>query len=110
MNDIKNKLDRITKITEEIFDKINNENIEEIVELVTERGVIVEEIVANNVKYNIDLEKEYRLFSLNEEINIKIQELKRDLKREMELLNKNKKANSIYGKKFENIYFLNKKI
>lgn len=107
---MKNYLIKYKELTEKILDEIKKEELEKAINLMNNRANLLEEMSNINIDKNIDLEKELSLISLNKEIENEINKQKKHLKVEMETVKKSKMANSIYGKKFEDIYFLNKQI
>lgn len=107
---MKNYLIKYKELTEKILYEIKKEELENALKVMDERELLLKEMSNINIDKNIDLEKELSLISLNKEIENEINRQKKYLKVEMEMVKKNKMANSIYGKKFEDIYFLNKQI
>ena len=107
---MKNYLIKYKELTEKILDEIKKEELENALKVMDERELLLKEIRNINIDKNIDLEKELSLISLNKEIENEINRQKKYLKLEMETVKKSKMANSVYGKKFEDIYFLNKQI
>lgn len=107
---MKNYLIKYKELTEKILDEIKKEELENAINLMNNRESLLEEMSNINIDKNIDLEKELSLISLNKEIENEINRQKKHLKVEMEMVKKSKIANSVYGKKFEDIYFLNKQI
>lgn len=107
---MKNYLIKYKELTEKILDEIKKEELENALKVMDERELLLKEMSNINIDKNIDLEKELSLISLNKEIENEINRQKKHLKVEIEMVKKSKIANSVYGKKFENIYFLNKQI
>ena len=107
---MKNYLIKYKELTEKILDEIKKEELENALKVMDERELLLKEMCNINIDKNIDLEKELSLISLNKEIENEINRQKKYLKVQMETVKKSKIANSVYGKKFEDIYFLNKQI
>ena len=107
---MKNYLIKYKELTEKILYEIKKEELENALKVMDERELLLKEMSNINIDKNIDLEKELSLISLNKEIENEINKQKKHLKVEIEMVKKSKIANSIYGKKFEDIYFLNKQI
>lgn len=107
---MKNYLIKYKELTEKILDEIKKEKLENALKVMDERELLLKEMSNINIDKNIDLEKELSLISLNKEIEDEINRQKKYLKIEMDKVKRSKMANSIYGRKFENIYFLNKQI
>ena len=107
---MKNYLIKYKELTEKILDEIKKEKLENALKVMDERELLLKEMSNINIDKNIDLEKELSLISLNKEIENEINKQKKYLKVQMETVKKSKIANSVYGKKFEDIYFLNKQI
>lgn len=107
---MKNYLIKYKELTEKILDEIKKEESENALKVMDERELLLKEMSNINIDKNIDLEKELSLISLNKEIENEINKQKKYLKVQMETVKKSKIANSVYGKKFEDIYFLNKQI
>lgn len=107
---MKNYLIKYKELTEKILDEIKKEELENALKVMDERELLLKEMSNINIDKNIDLEKELSLISLNKEIENEINKQKKYLKVQMETVKKSKIANSVYGKKFEDIYFLNKQI
>lgn len=107
---MKNYLIKYKELTEKILDEIKKEELENALKVMDERELLLKEMSNINIDKNIDLEKELSLISLNKEIENEINRQKKYLKVEMETVKKSKMANLVYGKKFEDIYFLNKQI
>ena len=63
-----------------------------------------------SIDKSIDLEQEYNIYSIDEEIRNEINKQKVNIKVEMEENKRKKAANSVYGRQFEDIYFINKQI
>lgn len=105
-----NYLIKYKELTGKIYEEIKSENLEEASKLITERQSLLDEM--NKVEFygNVDIEKEFSLVSLDKEIQDEINKQKVKVKYQMDELKRQKTASSIYGKQFEDIYFVNRQI
>lgn len=110
MDNIRELLLKFKEVSNEILKALKNDDIEKCLKFVEDREELLIEIKKVKIDKNIDLEKEYCLYSINKEINDEINSLKESLRSEMSKLNRERRANTTYGKQFEDIYFLNKTI
>ena len=92
-----------------ILDTLKNENINEAEALFASREEIIRNIsnvlTEENKKMNIS-----DIISIDREISESLNVLKANVKEQMKNLKKQRDAQNIYGKQFENIYFINKQI
>ena len=99
------------ELSNEIINVINQGKEEECADLIIERQGIVKEIASFNFPKDqiMELRDKFDIVSLDNRVKELIIQRKNELKEEMISLKKQKQANSIYGKQFENVYFINKK-
>ena len=107
---MRNLLEQYKEISIELLSELRKENLNIVFKLSEERQQILYKLSCINVDKNIDLEKDFGIFSIDKEISDEINRQKLGLKNEMEELKRQKVANSVYGKQFENIYFVNRHI
>lgn len=100
------------EISDEIIKCLKNDSIEMLNELLMQRDTCIEEMKkSNESKEKIaSLIKEYQILDNDNKIKSMIFEAQKKVRLEMDNLNKEKNANSIYGNKFRDIYFINKQI
>lgn len=107
---MRNLLEQYKEISIELLSELRKDNLNVVFKLSEERQQILYKLSGINVDKNIDLEKDFGVFSIDKEISDEINKQKLGLKSEMEELKRQKAANSVYGKQFENIYFVNRQI
>lgn len=99
-------------LSTKILELLNNDKIEEAYKLLNDRGNILEKInhlhIENKTHINIKYKDEIQ--HIDNKISSSIEAKKRDVKEEMIKLKKEKSANFTYGKRFEDIFFINKQI
>lgn len=107
---MRNLLEQYKEISIELLSELRKDNLNVVFKLSEERQQILYKLSGINVDKSIDLEKDFGIFSIDKEISDEINRQKLGLKSEMEELKRQKAANSVYGKQFENIYFVNRQI
>ena len=107
---MRNLLEQYKEISIELLSELRKDNLNVVFKLSEEREQILYKLSGINVDKSIDLEKDFGIFSIDKEISDEINRQKLGLKSEMEELKRQKAANSVYGKQFENIYFVNRQI
>ena len=90
------------EISIKLLSELKKDNLNEVFKL---SGMTIDKTIDT-----IDLEKEFNIYSLEHEIQEEIKRQKLNVKEEIEKTKGQKMANSVYGKQFEDIYFLNKQI
>ena len=103
-------LQEYKEISKELLREIRKENLNIVFKLSEERQQILYKLSGMTIDKTIDLEKEFNIFSLDNEIQEEIKKQRIDIKEEIDKTKRQKIANSVYGRQFEDIYFLNKKI
>lgn len=98
------------EISLKLLYELKKDNLNEIFKLSEERQQILYKLSSMTIDKTIDLEKDFNIYSLEKEIEGEIKKQRSDIKVEMDKTKRQKIANSVYGKKFEDIYFLNKQI
>lgn len=98
------------EISIKLLSELKKDNLNEVFKLSEERQQILYKLSAMTIDKTIDLEKEFNIYSLEHEIQEEIKRQKLNVKEEIEKTKRQKMANSVYGKQFEDIYFLNKQI
>lgn len=95
-----------------ILELLNSNKIEDASNLLNDRKNILEEIneLYKENKNNISIKDKEEIQHIDNKISYSIEVKKRDIKEEMIKLKKEKSANFTYGKRFEDIFFINKQI
>lgn len=98
-------------ISTSMIECLENDSIEKLDELLKQREICIEEIKKSDDKGKISiLLKENGIFELDNKIKNMIIEAKNSVRDEIDNLNREKNANDLYGRQFQNIYFINKQI
>ncbi len=98
------------EISLKLLYELKKDNLNNVFKLSEERQQILYKLSSMTIDKTIDLEKNFNIYSLDKEIEEEIKRQRADIKVEMDKTKRQKLANSVYGKKFEDIYFLNKQI
>ena len=98
------------QISLKLLYELKKNNLNNVFKLSEERQQILYKLSSMTIDKTIDLEKNFNIYSLDKEIEEEIKKQRSDIKVEMDKTKRQKIANSVYGKKFEDIYFLNKQI
>ena len=98
------------EISSKLLYELKKDNLNNVFKLSEERQQILYKLSSMTIDKTIDLEKNFNIYSLDKEIEEEIKRQRSDIKVEMDKTKRQKLANSVYGKKFEDIYFLNKQI
>ena len=95
-----------------ILELLNSEKIEDASNLLNDRNNILKKIndLYKENKNNISIKDKEEIQHMDNKISYSIEVKKRDIKEEMIKLKKEKSANFTYGKRFEDIFFINKQI
>ena len=95
-----------------ILELLNSEKIEDASNLLNDRNNILKKIndLYKENKNNISIKDKEEIQHMDNKIAYSIEAKKRDIKEEMIKLKKEKSANFTYGKRFEDIFFINKQI
>lgn len=95
-----------------ILELLNSNKIEDASNLLNDRKNILEKIneLYKENNSNISIKDKEEIQHMDNKISYSIEVKKRDIKEEMIKLKKEKSANFTYGKRFEDIFFINKQI
>lgn len=95
-----------------ILELLNSDKIEDASNLLNDRNNILKKIndLYKENNSNISIKDKEEIQNMDNKISYSIEVKKRDIKEEMIKLKKEKSANFIYGKRFEDIFFINKQI
>lgn len=95
-----------------ILELLNSEKIEDASKLLNDRNNILKKIndLYKENNSNISIKDKEEIQHIDNKISFSIEAKKRDVKEEMIKLKKEKSANFTYGKRFEDIFFINKQI
>ena len=74
------------------------------------RQEILNKLLVLPVDKTIDIEKEFGILTVDKKIEKELQKSKLNLKEQLDEIKRQKAAQNVYGKQFEDIYFLNKQI
>ena len=95
-----------------ILELLNSDKIEDASNLLNDRNNILKKIndLYKENNSNISIKDKEEIQHIDNKISFSIEAKKRDVKEEMIKLKKEKSANFTYGKRFEDIFFINKQI
>lgn len=95
-----------------ILELLNSDKIEDASNLLNDRNNILKKIndLYKENNSNISIKDKEEIQHMDNKIAYSIEAKKRDIKEEMIKLKKEKSANFTYGKRFEDIFFINKQI
>lgn len=95
-----------------ILELLNSDKIEDASNLLNDRKNILEKIneLYKENNSNISIKDKEEIQHMDNKIAYSIEAKKIDIKEEMIKLKKEKSANFTYGKRFEDIFFINKQI
>ena len=74
------------------------------------RQGILNKLSELSINKNIDIEKKFGILTVDKKIEEELQKSKINLKEQIDEIKRQKAAQNVYGKQFEDIYFLNKQI
>lgn len=98
------------RISEKILYEIMKDDLESAENSMKVRQDILNKLSELSINKNIDIEKEFGILTLDKKIKEALQKSKVDIKNQIDEIKRQKAAQNIYGKQFEDIYFLNKQI
>lgn len=98
------------RISEKILYEIMKDDLESAENSMKVRQDILNKLSSISINKNIDIEKEFGILTLDKKIKEALQKSKVDIKNQIDEIKRQKAAQNIYGKQFEDIYFLNKQI
>ena len=98
------------RISEKILYEIMKDDLESAENSMKYRQEILNKLLVLPVDKTIDIEKEFGILTLDKRIAEALQKHKLNIKKEIDEIKRQKAAQNVYGKQFEDIYFLNKQI
>ena len=98
------------RISEKILYEIMKDDLESAENSMKYRQEILSKLLVLPVDKTIDIEKEFGILTLDKRIAEALQKHKLNIKKEIDEIKRQKAAQNVYGKQFEDIYFLNKQI
>lgn len=98
------------KISEKILYEIMKDDLESAENSMKVRQDILNKLSSISINKNVDIEKEFGILTIDKKIKEALQKSKLDIKKQIDEIKRQKAAQNIYGKQFEDIYFLNKQI
>ena len=98
------------RISEKILYEIVKDDLESAENSMKVRQDILNKLSSISINKNIDIEKEFGIVTVDKKIKEALQKSKLDIKKQIDEIKRQKAAQYIYGKQFEDIYFLNKQI
>lgn len=98
------------KNSDKILYEIMKDDLESAENSMKTRQDILNKLSNISIDKNIDIEKEFGILTLDKKIKELLQKSKVDIKNQIDEIKRQKAAQNIYGKQFEDIYFLNKQI
>lgn len=98
------------RISEKILYEIMKDDLESAENSMKVRQDILNKLSSISINKNIDIEKEFGIVTVDKKIKEALQKSKLDIKKQIDEIKRQKAAQNIYGKQFEDIYFLNKQI
>lgn len=100
-------LENYKKISNEILQALKDDKLSEAECKLEKRNDIIKEIKAQDDKNKL-LDYKLDLLKIDNDIKNEIINMQIAIKKEIEEINQNRVANSIYGKQFKDIFFINK--
>lgn len=98
------------RISDKILYEIMKDDLESAENFMKVRQDILNKLSQLAVNKEINIEKEFGILSLDKKIKEELQKSKINLKEQLDEIKRQKAAQNVYGKQFEDIYFLNKQI
>lgn len=100
------------EISFEIIKSLKSDSLDNLEELFNKRSELIELMKESTAskEYMKEIIEELDLINLDYSIKEVITQCKMEVNSELEKLKREKNANNLYGRQFQNIYFLNKKI
>lgn len=98
------------RISDKILYEIMKDDLESAENSMKARQDILNKLSQLAVNKEINIEKEFGILSLDKKIEEELQKSKINLKEQIDEIKRQKAAQNVYGKQFEDIYFLNKQI
>ena len=98
------------RISDKVLYEIMKDDLESAENSMKYRKEILNKLLVLPVDKTIDIEKEFGILTLDKRIAEVLQKHKLNIKKEIDEIKRQKAAQNVYGKQFEDIYFLNKQI
>ena len=98
------------RISEKVLYEIMKDDLESAENSMRERQDILNKLSELSINKNIDIEKEFGILTIDKRITEEFQKSKLNVKGQIDEIKRQKAAQNVYGKQFEDIYFLNKQI
>lgn len=98
------------RISDKILYEIMKDDLESAENSMKVRKDILNKLSELSINKNIDIEKNFGILTVDKKIKEALQKSKVDIKNQIDEIKRQKAAQNIYGKQFEDIYFLNKQI
>ena len=98
------------RISEKILYEIMKDDLENAENSMRERQDILNKLSQLLINKDIDIEKEFGILTIDKRITEELQKSKLNVKGQIDEIKRQKAAQNVYGKQFEDIYFLNKQI
>jgi len=98
------------RISEKVLYEIMKDDLESAENSMRERQDILNKLSQLPINKDIDIEKEFGILTIDKRITEEFQKSKLNVKGQIDEIKRQKAAQNVYGKQFEDIYFLNKQI
>ena len=98
------------RISEKVLYEIMKDDLESAENSMKYRQEILNKLLVLPVDKTIDIEKEFGILTIDKRITEELQKSKLNVKGQIDEIKRQKAAQNVYGKQFEDIYFLNKQI
>lgn len=98
------------RISEKVLYEIMKDDLESAENSMKERQDILNKLSQLLINKDIDIEKEFGVLTIDKRITEELQKSKLNVKGQIDEIKRQKAAQNVYGKQFEDIYFLNKQI
>ena len=98
------------RISDKILYEIMKDDLESTENSMKARQDILNKLAKISIDKTIDIEKEFGILTVDKKIEKELQKSKLNLKEQLDEIKRQKADKNVYGKHFEDIYFLNKQI
>ena len=98
------------RISEKVLYEIMKDDLESAENSMKERQDILNKLSQLPINKDIDIEKEFGILTIDKRIEEELKKSKLNVKGQIDEIKRQKAAQNVYGKQFEDIYFLNKQI
>lgn len=98
------------RISEKVLYEIMKDDLEGAENSIRERQDILNKLSQLPINKDIYIEKEFGILTIDKRITEELQRSKLNVKGQIDEIKRQKAAQNVYGKQFEDIYFLNKQI